>query len=351
MRKLLPLLLLLLLVSATPDAAQRLTTSQAVYDCGQVMFRRPVSAAFTLRNKSGKTVRISRIETSCGCTTATAATTTVGGGRELTVTATFDAKQLGHFVKDITIWEEGQKEPLELTLKGVVVTEIKDFSGTYPHAIGQIRADRNEVEFDDVSSGQHPTTTLHILNATGSAIEPVVMHLPDYLRAEVSPTRLMPEQGGEIRLTLLSEKLRGMGLTQTSLYLGTRPGDKVSPEKELPATVVLVPSFEGTGDEAPSLLLSDTIMRREAMSGKPEKMRGEIMLQNIGRRELVVSALQMFTAGLTVSLGKTRLEPGETTKLRIEANATVLAQQKSRPRILMITNDPRRPKVIITINN
>lgn len=345
-------LFLFSILAALPSVAQRLTARQTVYDCGQVMFRQPVQGQFTVRNKSSRTATIERVETSCGCTTAQAAQSSLAGGKEMTVSATYDAKQLGHFQKDIFIYEEGQRQPLVLTIKGVVVTEIKDYSGTYPHLIGQIRADRSEVEFDDVNQGETPVQTIHIFNTTGRAVEPVVMHLPDYLAAEVSPTRIMPNHGGEIHLMLLSSRLRGMGLTQTSLFLGQFPGDKVSPEKELPFSAVVIPSFADVTDytQSPQLMLSDTIMSREKMSGKPEKMKGEIQLQNIGRAELAISALQMFTPGLQVSLGKTRLAPGEMTKLKIQADDTVLRQQKTRPCILMITNDPRRAKVIITVS-
>ena len=85
------------------------------------------------------------------------------------------------------------------------------------------------------------------------------------------------------------------------------------------------------------------------MTGKPEKLKGEIVLQNMGKSTLEISALQMFTAGMSVALGKTKLEPLETTKLKVQVNDTELQQIKQRPRILMITNDPKQPKIIIEV--
>jgi hypothetical protein len=57
----------------------------------------------------------------------------------------------------------------------------------------------------------------------------------------------------------------------------------------------------------------------------------------------------MFTAGMQISLGKSKLAPTETTKLKIQIDSEELKKQKSRPRILMITNDPKKPKVMIEI--
>ena len=75
-----------------------------------------------------------------------------------------------------------------------------------------------------------------------------------------------------------------------------------------------------------------------------------IELANVGRSELEISSLQLFTGGLTVSLGKKRLSPGERTKLKFTAVRDELKKVRTRPRILMITNDPSKPKVTITIN-
>jgi hypothetical protein len=66
---------------------------------------------------------------------------------------------------------------------------------------------------------------------------------------------------------------------------------------------------------------------------------------------LDISSLQLFTRGLKVTLGKRRLAPGETTRLKITAYAGELKKVRTRPRVLMVTNDPRRPKVVITINS
>lgn len=333
--------------------AQKLSTETPAYDCGQVLFRTPVTTKFTLRNKSSRQVAISRIETSCGCATAVASQTKVGGGKELVVDITYDAKQLGHFHKEIRIYEEGQKKPLVLTVKGVVVTEIQDFSGSYPYTLGDISTDVNEIEFDDVSKGSQPMLTMHIRNTTGSTIEPVIMHLPDYIEANVSPTRLRPNQAGEVTFMLLSSKLRDMGLTQTSLYLGKNPGDKVSAEKEIPVSVILTPAFP-TQDaaiiaNAPHLELSKTVVKRSEMHGKPNKLKTDIVLRNTGKQQLVISALHMFTAGMNVSLSKSKIEPGESAKMKISVDGVAIKQLKQRPRILMITNDPQQPKVIVEI--
>ena len=346
-------ILITLLFSTLSASAQKLTTNTPVYDCGQVLFRQPITAHFNIKNKASRKVIITDVKTSCGCTTAIAAEQEIGGGKESVIDATYDAKQLGHFQKEIWIYEEGQNKPLELTLRGVVVTEIKDYSGSYPYTIGNIRTDRHTVEFEDVSRGTSPTQTIHILNTTGETIQPVIMHLPEYMTAEVSPTRIAPDQGGEIRITLDTDKIRNLGLSQTTIYLGKYPGDKISQDKEIETSAILLPSFDNNDTSqyytGPQIQLSKKEISLQDMTGKPEKLKGEITIQNIGKEILEISTLQMFTLGLQVSLGKTRLAPSESTKMKITADSLELKRQKQKPGILMITNDPKNPKVILEV--
>lgn len=341
------------LMSINTANAQDLKITSPIYDCGQVSFRSPVTTTFTLHNNTSHNVKIKEILTSCGCTKAVPSATTVESGQDVTISATYDAKQLGHFQKDLWVYQEGSAKPIELSIRGVVVTEVKDWSGSYPYTLGKIRCDQTDVEFDDVSKGFRPTREIHILNSTGETIEPQVMHLPAYLSATVSPSRIAPDHAGLVRITLNSSKLRDTGLTQTSLYLGAFPGDKISADKTIDASVILLPSFGAMDDQtlnsSPVVELSSTVLKKSEMSGKPKKLKGEITISNTGHSQLNISSLQMFTTGLQVSLGKSKLNPNESTKLKVIADDTQLQQLKSRPRILMITNDPRQPKVIIEI--
>ena len=84
-------------------------------------------------------------------------------------------------------------------------------------------------------------------------------------------------------------------------------------------------------------------------AGKSKKTE-VIEITNAGHSTLNISSLQMFTPGLRISLGKRQLAPGETTKLKITAMRDDLQKVRTQPRILMITNDPQKPKVTITIN-
>ena len=142
------------------------------------------------------------------------------------------------------------------------------------------------------------------------------------------------------------------GLTQTSVYLAGNPGDKVSPDHEIGVSAVLLPALSGLTEaqkaQAARMQLSSEHVTID-FEGKAKKT-AVLDITNQGHAELVISSLQMFTPGLRISLAKSRLLPGESTKLKITAIHADLQKVRTRPRILMITNDPHRPKVTITID-
>ena len=339
--------------AALPSLAQSLEAKNQTLNVGQVMFRQPVVAEYELHNKSNRDISITKVRTSCGCTTVDYPEGYIHGASDFVVRATYDAKTMGHFEKQIGIYTTDSDQPLMLTLKGIVVDEVVDYTGDYPLALGDLLVDMNNIEFDDVNQGDRPMAKIHILNNTDQTVQPIVMHTPDYIIAEVSPSKIRPGRSGVALITLDTRKITDYGLTQTSVYLGRQPGDKVAPNKEIDISAVLLPSFNDLTEkelqQAPHIQLSTTTLNLGPFNGK-KKLKGEIEIQNVGKSELNITKLQMYTVGLQVSLNKSKLAPGEYAKLKITAVERDLRLVRS-PRVLMITNDPEQPKIIITVSN
>ena len=342
-----------MLAFAALDAqAQRISAKHEVIDCGNVMYETPVTAKFELRNK-GNDLVIDTVRTSCDCVVADYPKGTIAKGDNFTVEVTFDARQLGHFYKEAAIYSNASDKPFYLTMQGVVVDHLTDYTGVYDFTLGKVRADKNNIEFDDVNLGETPMQKIHFINNGSESVTPVVMHLPNYLTATVSPTTVAPGHTGVATITLNSTKLRSYGLTQSSVYLGMYPGDKVSDDKEISISAVLLPEFRNMSEtqrrNAPVMKLSTETLDLGSFDGKADKS-GTIIIENQGHSRLNISSMQMFTTGLKVRLNKSRLDPGESAKLKITAYRKQLKNARSKPRVLIITNDPNKSKVVIHVN-
>lgn len=114
-----------------------------------------------------------------------------------------------------------------------------------------------------------------------------------------------------------SSKLHDFGLTQSSVYLGSNPGDKVRQDHEIGLSVVLLPPFAGPVQNPPVIRLSK---EKVDIYFEGKKKKTEVIdITNSGLSELKITSMQMFTRGLRVALGKSRLQPGESTKLKVTA--------------------------------
>lgn len=73
------------------------------------------------------------------------------------------------------------------------------------------------------------------------------------------------------------------------------------------------------------------------------------LLLKCRKSNLEIRDLQVFNSALGVQLKKRVLKPGASTKLKITAFGQNLKKVKGTPRVLMITNDPNNPKIIIKV--
>ena len=301
--------------------AQQMSAEQATVDCGQVIFAHPVTVEYKLRNDATKPLVITKVYTSCGCATVSYPKSVIAAGDSFTLSATYDAQQMGHFEKLVGVYGTNGENPLMLTMKGVVVSEKQDFSGQYPYKIGDFLCDVADLEFDDVNVGDKPMA------------------------------KLAPGHAGVATITLDSRRIRDFGLTQTAIYLGSDVADKVAPEKEISVSTVLLPNFEMSKQQrlnAPQMVISASEFNLGSFGNK-KKLKGVIQISNRGRSTLLVTSLQMFTSGLQVELDNRSIAPGGKANLKVTAIKEELKNVRTAPRVLMITNDPDHPKVVLKV--
>lgn len=353
MKRIFTILCALTTVALTAVAQPRFTSNTEMYSFGQIEWKHPVTAQYTITNTGDQPLVLTEVEPDCACSVAQWTKTPIAPGAKGTISVTFDAEALGHFQKSVAIYTNAQPHLVYLKFNGEVVQEIKDFTKTHPYLIGQIRIDKNSLDFPDIQHGERPVIHIGVVNLSDRPYEPVLMHLPPYLEMEVKPNVLQKGEKGIITLTLNSEKLTDLGLTQASVYLARFAGDKVGDENEIPVSAILLPDFSGMTDtekaNAPAISLSATDIDMSPVLVKKSKARQDIILTNTGRAPLQISKLQVFHPAVGVSLKKSILQPGESTRLRVTVEKKNIGKKRRHLRLLMITNDPMQPKVEINI--
>lgn len=346
------LLLLMLSTSLCLQAQPQFEFDHTTQEMGSLLWQHPQTATFKVTNKGTQDLLITNVRSDCGCTNVEWSTAPIGPGSTGFIKATYDAELLGHFNKGLAVYTNMDAQPHYLQLVGVVAMNNNTLAAasTYPYKVGDYYLSTDDVEFDDVNRGDTPSVVLSILNGSKKSYRPELMHLPKYITAHADPAVIRPGRVGRILLTLNSSELHSMGLTQTNVYLSRFMGDRVSKENEINVSATLLPDFIETPLQqalAPIAQLDSTHITLPPL-GKKKKVSGQLMLKNMGKTPLVINALQVYNPGISVSLGKRRIDPGEAEKLKITIS-TNTSYFKGRRRILLITNDPDHSKIVVDV--
>ena len=351
MKHLFVLLSLVLMTTLSVKAQPRLEFEHTTQELGTLLWHHPRTATFKVTNKGTQDLLITNVRTDCGCTDAEWTTTPIGPGGSGMIKATYDAEMLGHFNKGLAVYTNLDDKPHYLQLVGVVaMNDVAEQTAEYPYKVGDYYLSTDDIEFDDVNKGDTPTVVLSILNSSKKSYRPELMHLPKYLTAQADPAVIRPGRVGRVLLTLNSNELHTMGLTQTSVYLSRFMGDRVSKETEINVSATLLPDFIETPSGqalAPVAQLDSTHITLPPL-GKKKKVSGQLMIRNTGKTPLIINALQVYNPGISVSLNKRRIDPGQAEKLKITINANT-TYFKGRRRVLLITNDPEHSKIVVDV--
>lgn len=343
----------LLTTVSLASAQARFSANTENYNFGQIEWKHPVTAEYIVTNTGDQPLVLTDVEPDCACTVADWTQTPIAPGKSGNIHVTFDAEALGRFHKSVAIHTNAAPHLIRLYFSGQVVQEIKDFTRTHPYRYGDIRLDCSKLSFPDVQHGAQPAIRIGVANQSARAYEPILMHLPVYLHMEAKPNVLQPGEKGIITLTLQSEKLNDLGLTEATIYLSRFAGDKVSEENEIPVSAVLLPDFSQLSEQerlnAPAVKLSKQELDFSALLAKKNKAKQDITLTNNGRSDLHINKLQVLHHAVSVSLKKRVLKPGESTRLRVTIDKRNIDKKHRQLRLLMITNDPEQPKVEINI--
>jgi hypothetical protein len=125
----------------------------------------------------------------------------------------------------------------------------------------------------------------------------------------------------------------------------------VSANNEIAVSAVKLPDLQYTEGfvRRPDFRLSTTELNIGKL-GKKTKLKGEVKISNKGNGVLKMNKIQAFNQAISISLSKTELQPNEEVKMVVTVDARFLGMSKAQPRVLIITNDPSRPKEVVNVH-
>lgn len=344
--------LLAVLAFASLTTAAQLRLTHPTTNVGKLQWNVGRDIALEVENVGREPASLLRVATDCACLVADFPTTPIAPGAKATVVLRHTAPMLGTFTKNVHIYTSDSRTPLQARLTGQVLSEVDQDLYDFKYRIGDIALTANSVQFADVSAGDYPQQVIHIQNTGERSYVPQLMHLPPYLTATYEPVRLFRGRTGKITLTLNSNAIGHMGLTQGSIYLSRFGGDHVGSDNELAFSAVVHPALNAlTADQldaAPALRSSaDTLYL--PMPKPKAKLKARLLLTNTGKSNLLIGNAQVFHPAINLNLRSTTIKPGETTTLDVTLVTKLIARSKQPLRLLIVTNDPTRPQLYVDL--
>lgn len=194
----------------------------------------PERFTYRFRNVSDSPLKISRIATTCVCTSAACDKRTVDAGEEAVITVTYNPKgHPGRFERRIFLYTEENTRPSAILKLAVEVNVGNDMSGMYPLDMGKVRLRSGVVK---VMPFRTSVERLCFLNVSGQPLKLQCedLMLPDCLSFRTEPEVVKEGEEGEIVITFDPEKyaqgpqrsqmqviLKGLGLppSQSSIRI------------------------------------------------------------------------------------------------------------------------------------
>lgn len=105
----------------TADVLNALTWKQETIEIGEIVQGTPKVVTFEFKNSSKKSVLISNVTGTCGCTATDFTKTPIEPGKTGKITATYNAANLGQFSKTVSVTTSAEQQPKILTIKGTVI--------------------------------------------------------------------------------------------------------------------------------------------------------------------------------------------------------------------------------------
>lgn len=108
--------------------AQKKSTDVAKFaaetiDLGKIQQGNPTAAVFSVTNISQDPLIIETASPTCGCTISDYTKAPIAAGKEGTIKATYNAANIGHFEKHLTVKFAGTSDVKSITIKGEVLSK------------------------------------------------------------------------------------------------------------------------------------------------------------------------------------------------------------------------------------
>lgn len=352
MRKLIAIGCVLISISAFAQVARPIQFKEETFDFGDVVEKNgAVTHIFEFTNVDTRPVKILMVKPSCGCTTPEWSKEVIQPGATGFIHARFDPKgRPGFFSKTLTVTTDAEPNPFVLHIKGTVVTDAQQKAAAFTAAKGSWKIKSTSLNLGKVYiKNEYVVREFQIMNAGKKPVTYSGKYDgPAYVRVNVEPATLQPNEVGIVRLGYNGKMREAYGFQSDNIVIHT--DDEAEPDKSFTVYATLEDFFpELTAEEAkksPRLQLSQPTFDFGRIKQNQQTTR-EVTVTNLGQSVLELRAVQGNCSCIVAAVDKKTLKTGQSTAIKISFDPQDRkgTQQKA---VTIYSNDPKEPVQRIT---
>lgn len=315
-----------------------------------------VTTVFTFKNEGMEPLVLSNVRASCGCTTPKWPRQPIEPGQTGEITVTYNPNgRPGRFTKTVTITSNATEPTTRVTIKGEVIPKPAKPVDKYPVKMGELSLKQKEVNFAKLLNTATKTYEIEYANQTDHDITVAIVPAKGqekYLDAVVTLANVKPQETGKVQIALTPEAANIFGPIEGSFLIVVNGKQVATDEYKIIVRADIDEDFSTLSAEdhrnAPILDVAATVNMGNIAAGKVGKR--TVSLTNVGADPLKIRRVLNNNKELKATYNKSELKNGKSAQLKLEVPTAGLQTGAYSRQLTLITNDPAKPKFIITIN-
>jgi len=305
---------------------------------------------FIFTNNSKAPVVVTKVLTSCGCTTPIWTKEPVEPGKQGKIDVSYNP--LGRpnaFVKTISVYFD-QSAPVYLRIKGVVEPGKKNLppEEAYPVALGDYLLKSKDLDFGTVGLNGTKTIRLEAFNNSGAPVAQKIMKLPKYLSVTFNPVVIPAKTAGTIDVNFNAQDENSYGNLSGNISIMLN-----NVQQSFAYSASVLDDFSQWTSEKKTNAGRINVSASEIDFGDFSSGSGKTLkISNSGKSVLNVRAVQSSDPAVSVSKTRFIVNPGEIAEIKVNAENKKIQSNAFSSKLTIVTDDPLKPvyEIIVTAN-
>lgn len=350
-KKMIALLVLLLSISGLEASNTTVIKfDKTIHDFGEIREDKgPVAVRFTFKNIGKNTYKIKQVITTCGCTTFDYTKEEVKKGKSGFVTLIFDpANYTGDFSKIATVKGNTNRD-IKLIIKGKVIPKPHHKIDDFKYSMGVIRAKKMQILAGKVFPSKLDTIKIEFYNQSNTPVRFTGLEAPAHIVSDYLPVEIQPKSFGIVEIYYSAYQKGDVGYVFDNITFHTN--DARMPDKVMTVVANIIDDYANMTEEELANAAHIELSTYEHDFGKVHEgkvLSQEVTMYNTGKSKLVIYDLQTDCGCTATTLGKRKLDAGESATFRVVFHTKDKPGQQNRV-VTIKTNDPDREEVTFTI--